>query len=50
MDKGISNNPDSNTYNRDYLQDTTLTDDEKIDIAAKYILEKHKAAFLELSK
>ena len=27
-----------------------LTDDEKIDVVAKRILEKHKSAFLELAK
>ncbi len=27
-----------------------LTDDEKIDIVAARILEKHKAAFIELAK
>lgn len=30
--------------------DRELTDDEKIDIVAKRILEKYKPAFLELAK
>ena len=27
-----------------------LTDDEKIDIAAKYVLERYRSAFIELAK
>ena len=43
--KNSGNDIEENNLNND-----TITDDEKIDVAARLILEKYKPALLELAK
>lgn len=45
-----NNRPKYKLVNLDMEPDLALTDDEKIDIVAKRVLERYKPAFLELAK
>lgn len=45
-----NNRPRYKLVNLEKEPDIELTEDEKIDVVAKRILRRHKAAFLELAK
>ena len=45
-----NNRPRYKLVNLEMEPDLELTDDEKIDVVARRVLERHRAAFLELAK